>query len=683
MRRLLLSILCVFPLGLYAANTLSLSAVSGHPGDTLTVTATLDNTDAVAALQAVIPLGSHLGYLDGSFELSSARSNSHASIVASVKDTLRITVFSASNNAFVGTSGDLFSFRIVLGNEPASYPLNPEMTLSDSQAQPLSVTASAGSVTLLSPKIQVVTKTLDYGHIPIRATYSQTLSVSNVGNEPLHITNMEFSATEFSTAQTAFTIPAGATENMVISYAPTQRGAISETVRLRSDAVNDANVYGANLAVLNADPFSVNELHVQPASGISDDTVTVTLRMNNMETDLTGVQVAFKLPKQLEYISSSLVPLERAQSLNPISTMANDTLMLMLFPTGSAAISGEDGDVLSFRLRLNGKSGSYALRPINTILSNSQGDNMVSAVYNANVTIQSPTISANASLAFNSIPVTMRDTMAYAISNTGQVPLTIDKVTFLQERFRVITPLPLVIARNVTSSLEIEYTPTVEGAISTLMQVYSNDPTARMKSVSVTAQVFEPNYLTVIGEQKEDNGYFLSVVMDNYTPIAGLQFDVLCPEGVTPQPFAPSERLHGLSSVTQPIGSKTWRVLIYSISGATITAGDGSIGSIRLSPNDMSAHSGEIIYFSDIILSDVGSRNRFAGENPSCTISYVPVGDVNGDGLVNAMDATALIAAYLKGKAGELPFAVADVNHDGKINVMDATEIINMYLHNR
>ena len=683
MRRLLLLLLSAVPLLLFATNTLSLSAVSGHPGDTLTVTAVLANEDNVSALQADIPLGAYLHYVDGSAVLLSARSNGHVLYAAVAKDTLHVTILSLTNTALVGTSGSLFTFSVVLGNEPATYALAPQLTLADTHAQALSGSVSAGSVTLLSSKIQVTTTTINYGHIPIRSTYTQTLTVQNTGNEPLHITDLQFSAPEFSVETSVYTIAAGSSQNITIQYAPTRHGAISETVRLRSDAINDPNVYGANLAILNADPFSVNELRVLPVSGISDDTITVTLRMNNMETDLVGAQVSFKLPQQLEYIDGSVSPLSRAQALSAASTMSNDTLTLILYSLANNTITEEDGDLLTFRLRLNGKSGSYALRPINTILSNSQSDNMVSAVYNANVTIQSPTISANASLAFNSIPVTMRDTMAYAIRNTGQVPLTIDKVTFLQEGFRVITPLPLVIARNVTSSLEIEYTPTVEGAFSTLMQVYSNDPTARMKSVSVTAQVFEPNYLTVIGEQQEDNGYFLSVVMDNYTPIAGLQFDVLCPEGVTPQPFVLSERLQGLSSVTQPIGSKTWRVLIYSISGATITAGDGSIGSIRLSPNDMSAHSGEIIYFSDIILSDVGSRNRFAGENPSCTISYVPVGDVNGDGLVNAMDATALIAAYLKGKAGELPFAVADVNHDGKINVMDATEIINMYLHNR
>ena len=683
MRRLILSLLCVFPLYICAENILSLSAVSGHPGDTLTVTATLVNSDAVTALQADIPLNQHLRYLESSALLSSARSNGHALYAAASKDTLHVTIISVANNALVGSSGDIFSFRVILGNEPATYALSPQVTLSDNNAQSLAASTSAGSVTLLSPKIQVTTTTIDYGHIPIRATYSQTLNVRNIGNEPLHITNMVFSAPEFSVESCAFTISAGSSQNIIIQFAPQLHGTISETVRLRSDAINDANVYGANLAVLNADPYSVNELHVQPASGISDDTVTVTLRMNNMETDIAGVQVAFKLPQQLEYIANSVVPLERAQNLSAASMMSNDTLMLMLYSAGNISIADTDGDLLTFRLRLNGKSGSYRLQPLNTILSKANGQNMVSAVYAANVNIQSPTISAAASLNFGSIPVTRSDTVSYSVRNSGQAPLTVERATFLMDGFRVITPMPVTLARNASETLLVEYTPSVEGSFSTTMQLYSNDPACRMKSVAVNVQVFEPNTLNLTGEQTSEGDYLLFAELDNYTPIAGIQFDITCPEGLTPQPFVLSNRMQGFSVTTQPLNATTWRVLIYSFNNVVVPAGTGPIGSFCFTTANIADYNGENVSISTVVLSDKQSKNRFTGTEPQWTIRYLATGDVNEDGIVNVMDATALIGAYLKGTTDALSSAVADVNHDGVINVMDATEIINIYLHNR
>ena len=71
----------------------------------------------------------------------------------------------------------------------------------------------------------------------------------------------------------------------------------------------------------------------------------------------------------------------------------------------------------------------------------------------------------------------------------------------------------------------------------------------------------------------------------------------------------------------------------------------------------------------------------------SVTLSYDVykdelLGDVNEDGVVNVMDATMLIGAYLQGTTDQLNANIADVNRDGVINVMDATEIINIYLHN-
>ena len=530
MKRLLIIILSVLPLWASATNTLTLSSISGHPGDVVTVSAALTNSDAVAAVQGDIPLGQHLTYVSNSAALSEARSNGHSLIAAAVNDTLHVTIFSLSGNALNGAEGDLFTFQVKLGNEPATYSLVPSVTLVDANSQALTANSQNGSITLLSPKIEVTTKSIDYGHIPIRATYNQTLSVRNTGNEPLHISNVIFSAAEFSVESTEYTIDPGQTQNISITFAPLLHGAISETVRLRSDAVNDADVYGANIAQLIADPFSVNELRVQPASGISDDTVTVTLRMNNMETDLVGVQVSFKMPKQLEYIASSVAPLERASSMMATSTMSNDTLTLMLYSLSNTPVAGEDGELMTFDVRLNGSSGSYTLRPINTMLINAAGQNMVSAVYNAYVTIQSPTISGNASLSLGHIPVTNIDTVTYTVRNTGQAPLTIEGAAFLQEGFRLLTPVPFVIDQYRNATIEIEFTPSVEGNVSTTMQLYSNDPATRMKSIAVAGSVYEPNVMTLTG-RSVGTSYCLDIGMDNYSELTGVQLDI---EGLTP-----------------------------------------------------------------------------------------------------------------------------------------------------
>ena len=572
MRRLILNIVCLFPLWLTAAaGTFSLSTVSGHVGDTVTVTASLSDFSGVAALQMTLQLGEHLRYLPGSATLSSSQT-SHQVMAGGSNGKLIVNVYNYTGATLIGSSGNLFSFQLVLGNEPASYPLQSEVLLSNASGTGIAVTSSAGSVTLLAPKIQIVTQELNFGHIPIRSTYLQTLTVRNIGNESLHISNTEFSAVEFSAEQTECTIPAGSSQDITINYTPVQHGAVSETLRLRSDAINDANVYGDNLVLLNADPYSVNELHVQPAEGISDDTVTVTLSMNNMETNLVGLQVSFVLPPQLIFVESSTTPLSRASDLTAASSMSNDTLTLYLFSFNNTAITGEEGNLMTFQLRLNG-DGWYNLEPLNAVLTNPSGENMVSAVYSNYVKIQSPEMSVwPYPLSFDSVPITSRDTAICNIYNYGQAPLIVSKVTFLQEGFRVVTPLPVTLEQYNSIPLEVEFSPKVDGAVSTIMQIYSNDPNNRMKSVEVTAQVYEPNKLLLSGELQEDNSYLLSVGLENYTPILGVQFDIICPSGLTPQSFVPSERLQGLSLIMQSVGNNTWRVIVYSLTGASVSS---------------------------------------------------------------------------------------------------------------
>ena len=185
MKRLLIICLSALPLCLSAANTLTLSTASGHPGDVVTVTASLTNSDAVAAVQADIPLGQYLSYVNNTAELVSTRSNGHALVANAENNTLHVTIFSLSGSTLVGTEGDLFTFQVTLGMEPATYPLTPAVTLADANSQQLTANAVAGSATILSPKIEVVTTSIDYGHIPIRSTYNRTLQVRNTGNEPL------------------------------------------------------------------------------------------------------------------------------------------------------------------------------------------------------------------------------------------------------------------------------------------------------------------------------------------------------------------------------------------------------------------------------------------------------------------------------------------------------------------
>ena len=200
MKHIILTLILLF--GVYATraeNIVSVSSASGHPQDEVTLNLSLANTDAAVAFQTEIPLGSQLTYVAGSVTLNSDRITDHQLSAAVVDGNLRIFVFSLSLTPFVGNEGTLLSFTLKLKNEPGNYTLNlGSIMLSNASGTALPVTTQNGMVTILSPKLQVNTPSIDYGHVPIRSDYTQIVQMTNVGNEPLTITNITFSDAAFN-----------------------------------------------------------------------------------------------------------------------------------------------------------------------------------------------------------------------------------------------------------------------------------------------------------------------------------------------------------------------------------------------------------------------------------------------------------------------------------------------------
>lgn len=668
---LLLSII-----GARAENVISLSSAAGHPGDEVTVEVGLTMTNAVTAAEIIIPLDKQLTYVVGSATLNSARADGHELSAAVVDGNLRLYVYSLSLASLKGEEGALATFKLKLKKEPTDYLLTPQVMLSDAAGNSLSATTGSGTVTLLSPKLSVVTPTIDYGHIPIRSTYTQTLTLQNIGNEVLEVTEVAFSAAEFFSDEENISLQPGENRSLTISYAPTVRGAIEETVSITSNAIN-----GIQKATLVADPFSVNELHVEGTSGNSDTEVEIALRVNNMEP-LVGMQCSFALPEALEYVEGSFTAAERSSSHTAAGSFANGKLTLFLYSSINTTFTGDDGVIATFKLKLDGKSGTYTLTPEGVVLSNITVENMTSATSSGSVVIYSPALSSNATLDMGSTPVTAPLTTGYTVANYGAAPLTISKVTFLAGGYTVNTPLPLVVEPWKNAALEVVYTPTEEGSFPTTMNIYTNDPVNRMKAVAIEASVYEPNGLNLSGSCASDGTYLLTVGMDNYTDIVAVQMDIHWLEGMTTSLDAleAAVRLQGHGCTVADMGGGIYRVIVYSMSNTPIAGNEGTLFTLAYTPQDGVDCNATTVEVKDIILSDAGGANYVSEEGPSLEVEYCLPGDVNGDGRFSIVDVTMITNSILKKENVGFISGAADLNADGRISIVDATITTNLVL---
>lgn len=655
-----------------AANTVTLTSVQGHPGDEVEVAVALTGESTVTAIELLIPLGDMLRYVDGSAVINAERADGHTLTAAEQDGKLSMVIFSPTLATLKGVDGELCRFKVKLGKEPANYTLTPEVVMSDASGNALTCSVESGVVTLLSPKIEVTTPTIDYGRVPIRSTYAQTLSVKNVGNEPLEITGIAFDNADLSASSVPCTITAGSTKNFTLTYAPLQRGTITSNVTITSNAINPK----AGKAVVTAQPFSVNELHVQHAEGISDEEVTVVLKMNNMEP-IAGAQCEFTMPEALKYVEGSATVGSRCIDTDhkAAGIVQGNNLTLLLYSASNTALPEGDGELLTFRVRLDGQSGWYELNPQEVVLSNAAVENMTSATSGEYVVIQSPSFSGNSTVEFGDMPITQKATATYTIYNNGAVNLTINKVTFLAEGYAVEESLPLTIAPWESKELTVVYTPTAEGEHKTTMQIYTNDPTCRMKSVAVNGSVYEPNNVTVSYTSGSEGKLTYHLGLSNYSDIVAIQLDIHCPQGmsvVTEEAIA-TERLKHHAFTISDIGNGVYRVLIYSMANIPIEGKEGRLLSIPFTMTgnvDVSS-----IVLKDVLLSDSRGANR------DVTVeSAILIGDVNGDGLVNVTDIIGVVNYILNTPSATFVAEAADVNEDGIINVTDIIAIVNSIL---
>lgn len=662
-----------------AANVVTLPVVTGSPGDEVTLAVSLTNDDAVSALQLRIPITDDISVVEGSATLSARAATTHSVTVGVNGGMLNIMVWSLNMDAISGSEGELLTFRVRLGSEPATVPLVcSSIIATGTDGNTVTATATAGSVTISAPKVQLSTREVDFGHVPIRDVYHRSVSVTNVGNAPLTVSGIDPSvATLSSTTAFPLVIAAGSSASVDLTYSPVERGAINETVRLLSD-----NVAGINTIRITADPFAVNELHVENASGIADNTVTISLRVNNMDA-ITGFQFEFDLPAQLKYVDGSFALSDRKGDHSLLATHKDGHLTAIAYSLGGGTFSGEDGIIATFDVVLSGRNSTYLDASKAVLTANYRGEDIdvLSAKYRGYVTIASPQLNAPTTLNLGATPVTQVAQGTVTVRNSGNAPLSLDRVVFDHDGFAITEEMPIVLARNASVTLHVSYDGLEETPFETWMQLYSNDPDHRLHNIKVTGSRFAPNYLSLrVDDTYKGDDVLVHIDMSNYDPINGLQFDVAYPAQCleTPPTFEPTTRGTGFTMMWRDLGNGTARVFIYSLSNAEIASGEGEVGTLRFTMTEDATAGDYTVAATSISLGTSALTDKFAGTDQQTTFQIINwlLGDVNNDGRVTMADVTTLLAHIYNNPVPVFVPKAADVNSDSQFTMVDVTRII-------
>lgn len=604
-KRLLLAALSLWTglTAVHAANVVTVTGSDGAPGQESTITVAL-RTDAadVAAAEISVPLPEGIEPVEGSMSVSGTRAPGHSVTADMNGREYVIVLFNTTLNTIPAGDGTLLTFRVSLGDNPGRFPLVPKVKFSGKGGDAIACEASGGSLNVLAPRLELGTTSVDFGRVPIRSEVVRYVDVRNSGTATLTFGGYE-TGVEGLTAVMPQPLSEGESGTLELHYLPTVRSAgVDGRFKPETDGVGRSQFIR-----IQSVPFSVNELHIGSASGISDQEVTVSVNMNNMEP-ITGADFSIPLPMELEFVEGSVLKGARASELNVESTVTADRrLRIVLFGLSNRPVTGNDGELLSFRLKLKGSSGYYTLNPERTRLANATGEDMTSQVYEGSVTISSPQLSSSSDWQIGNVPLSGTNRFSYSLSNNSDVPLTIEKVVFLEDIAECVTATPLVVAPWEQGEIAVSVKEPKFGEFATTMNVYSNDPDNRVKSVNIIGNFYSPNEMSFAG-RSEGGKFLIDASLTNEEPIAALQLDIVCPDGITTDEslLQLAARAADHSATLAKVDKNRYRIIIFSLKNTPFTGNEGLVFTLGI---EGASAAGKQIRFESIKLSSIDGVN--------------------------------------------------------------------------
>ena len=480
----------------FSQNSFNVTSQSVGVNTSFSVEIGLENTSEVTAFQF------DLSHNESAYELLSGstlttRAENHILSVSTIDETtIRVIVFSASNEVISIGSGAILNLNFVSNNEPGIYGLSmSDIVLSDQNGAALSVSSTGGNVTILGPRYDLVTTAVNFGEIPINSTPLQSVNVSNTGNEDLIISSYSIDAPFSLIEALPVTIPSGNSRSFSVSVDTSNKQVVSKEL---SFTTNDQDPLRAlQTTTVTADIFAVNEIYIGFGQGESNTEIEIPVAISNMEA-FSGFQFDVTLPNDVSYVENSAVFTSRAEDHTIAGSMINsNTLRFVSYSGSNTNFSGNQGDVFNFKIIPNITSGTYALPISNSIISNVLLGDIISDAYNGSFTINAPFLSTSVQVVdYGNIPITEVQTTNITLTNTGAASLIIDELVFDSSKLSFPLEVPTTLEVNESVTVVLEYAPIQIGSLNENISIRNNSPEEQL-IINVLADVFSPNYLSI------------------------------------------------------------------------------------------------------------------------------------------------------------------------------------------
>ncbi|MFA6109322.1 MAG: choice-of-anchor D domain-containing protein [Candidatus Latescibacterota bacterium] len=322
--------------------------------------------------------------------------------------------------------------------------------------------------------------TVSFGQVVVGQSSSQVLVITNNSGAAVAITNVVPGDPQYSVSSRSFTLAAGSSHDITVTYAPQEGRAAASTLTILT---RDSEVPSLTL-VLAA------------TTGVSGGPATITV----LPAILSFGSVAIGQSKSLTLLVSN----SGGSMLRVLNLVASTGDVSVSKTSFTVAAGGEEALAVTLQPTQVG-SFSEALE----IPSNDPAQPVVSIPLRATVTSGSgrPSMTLDTpSLSFGQVAMGETAVFSVPVRNVGTATLTVSNVVSDNVQ-AVASPTSLSVPPQETRSLTVRYRPMPGGALSGRLTLYSNDTAQPQVGVSWSALEVRSPYLSLTRVTPADGAF--------------------------------------------------------------------------------------------------------------------------------------------------------------------------------
>lgn len=355
----------------YAVNELYIADVSGISDSEVEIPVSLVNMDAVNGFTFEFDLPEQLEYVEESFILNTDRVTDHRVVAVCSGGHVTANCYSMTNAPFIGSEGELASFRVRLSGRYGTYVSLSKAVLSayvDGELLDVVSDCYRGYVSISAPQISV-SGSHHVGRTPVTETSETSVYVHNYGSAPLTLHRFGYDGEHvWVNTEFPFEIEPWSSSEIFLTVDDLYEGNIEGTLQLYC---NDPDQRLVNIAV-TGERYAPNELTFLPASCKPEDgQVNVLLNLDNYDT-IGGLQF------DIDYDGDVFVPqtgdaFDRADGFTVTHReLKKGTMRYFCYSTVGNTVEPGSGTVIKLPMTLTDQvenSRSYPVTLSNVMLS--------------------------------------------------------------------------------------------------------------------------------------------------------------------------------------------------------------------------------------------------------------------------------------------------------------------------